>query len=267
MPFVVSQGRKIYYERHGQGPALLFCHGAGSNAATWWQQLNAFSRDFTCITMDLRCFGRSAAPLDEFAFECFVPDALAVLDAENIERAGVIGQSLGGMIGLRLALQHADRIWAFVASDTSLAVDHALLLEIMRQRVTVTKALTVEQRSLGRWFLEHHPDRAALYMQINHFNPSAHAFTPQEWGAAMQGLIAPRNLLPVAQLAQVQCPTLFIVGSEDPLVPVSVVQEFQALVAHSEVHVVQQAGHSAYFEKPQEFNENVLAFLKRHTAA
>ena len=47
MPFVHSLGREIYYERHGAGPALLLLHGAGSNAATWWQQLPAFSAQHT----------------------------------------------------------------------------------------------------------------------------------------------------------------------------------------------------------------------------
>ena len=62
MPFVRSHHRDIYYERHGAGPAILFLHGAGSNAATWWQQLPAFTPEYTCLTMDIRCFGRSAAP-------------------------------------------------------------------------------------------------------------------------------------------------------------------------------------------------------------
>lgn len=264
MPFVVSHGRKIYYERHGQGPALLFCHGAGSNAATWWQQLPVFARTFSCITMDLRCFGRSVAPLAEFEFPLFVADALAVLDAENVARAAVIGQSLGGMVGVRLALQHAERLSAFVACDTSLTIDHPALLDAMARRVTRVQALTVEQRSLGRWFIEQHPDRAALYAQINHFNPSAHAYDGEAWGAAVTGLMAPRNLLPLTMLAGIACPALFVVGSEDPLVPVAVMQEFAQQVPGSELRVIEGAGHSAYFEKPAEFNENVLAFLRRH---
>lgn len=72
MPFVTSHGRAIYYERLGDGPAVLFCHGAGSNAATWWQQLPAFAGRYSCLTMDIRCFGRSAAPLTEFDLALFV---------------------------------------------------------------------------------------------------------------------------------------------------------------------------------------------------
>ena len=64
MPFIDSGGRAIWAQRQGQGPAVLFLHGAGSNAATWWQQLPAFSARHTCVTLDQRCFGRSAAPMD-----------------------------------------------------------------------------------------------------------------------------------------------------------------------------------------------------------
>ena len=79
--------------------------------------------------------------------------------------------------------------------------------------------------------------------------------------------MAPRNLLPLEALAGIACPTLFVVGSADPLVPVEVMQAFAQQVRGSALHVVQHAGHSAYFEKPAEFNENVLAFLKRHCPA
>jgi 3-oxoadipate enol-lactonase len=266
MPFANSRGTNIYYERHGHGPAVLFCHGAGSNAATWWQQLPAFSTCHTCITMDIRCFGRSQAPLDEFSLPLFVDDVIAILDREEIAKAAFVGQSLGGMIGLRVALRHASRVSAFVACDTSLAIDHPVLVDIVAKRLLSAKATSIEQRSLGRWFLEQHPDKAALYAQINHFNPGAHSIPAQQWGKAVASLLEPENLIPVAAMPELMCPTLFLVGSEDPIVPVSVMREISALVPGSEVAVVQQAGHSAYFEKPEEFNQRVLDFLRKRCA-
>jgi 3-oxoadipate enol-lactonase len=263
MPFVESQGRRIYYERHGSGPAVLFCHGAGSNAATWWQQLPAFMPRHTCITMDIRCFGRSLAPLQEFSLELFAADVVAILDREDIERVTLVGQSLGGMIGLKLALTQPARLAAFVACDSSLAIDHPVLLDTIAQRQVTQRAVTIEQRSLGRWFLEHHPDKAALYAQINHFNPSAYAIPAAEWGGALAALMQPERLIPMKALPQVGCPTLLLVGSEDPIVPVSVMREVQGLVPDSELVVVDEAGHSTYFEKPEEFNRHVLDFIAR----
>ena len=263
MAFFSNQGRQLYYERHGQGPALVMLHGAGSNAATWWQQLPDFSREHTCLILDQRCFGRSPAPLTEFRIEHFVADVLALLDHEGIDRASLLGQSLGGMVALRTALWHPQRVRQLVLCDTSLAIDHPLQLQILRERLHKVAALTVEQRSLGAWFLQHHPDRAALYMQINHFNPSAYRIPQEEWQAAMNGLNQDASLTPMAQLPQVACPTLLLVGREDPIVPVDIMQEVQALIPDSELTVVENAAHSAYFEQPEVFNERVMDFLKR----
>lgn len=266
MPFATSHGRAIYYERHGDGPAVVFLHGAGSNAATWWQQLPAFTAGHTCITLDIRCFGRSVAPLQEFALPLFVDDVLAILDREHIARAALVGQSLGGMIALQLALRHPARVAALVACDSSLALDHPVLLDIVTRRLDSARAVSIEQRSLGRWFLDTHPDRAALYAQIQHFNPSAHAIAPADWGAALARLLEPAQLTPMHALRQLDGPTLLLVGSEDPIVPVSAMRDVAALVRGSEVAVVPQAGHSTYFEKPGEFNRLVLDFLARRAA-
>ena len=261
MPFVRSQGRDIYYERHGAGPALLFLHGAGSNAATWWQQLPAFSARHTCLTMDIRCFGRSAAPTNEFALGHFVADALALLDHEELDQVVVIGQSLGGMIGLKFALRHPQRVCGFVACDSSLAVDHPALLASVERRLRTVQALAIEQRSLGRKFLAEQPALAALYAQINHFNASAHRIAPEAWQQALGRLNEPQSLTRVAELAALACPTLFVVGAEDPIVPVSAMQDLAAVVPGSEVVVIEHAAHSAYFERPAEFNRHVLRFL------
>lgn len=261
MPFINSQGRNIYYERQGSGPAVFFCHGAGSNAATWWQQLPAFSERHTCLTMDIRCFGRSVAPLSEFSLANFAGDVLAIADAEGIDRFAFVGQSLGGMIGLKLALSHPQRVTAFAACDTSLAIDHAELLDIIAKRQITQRAVSIEQRSLGKWFLANHPEKAALYAQINHFNPSAHSLPNADWGAALASILQPGQLIPMSALRELACPTLLLVGSEDPIVPVRVMREVSELVRGSRLVVIDDAGHSAYFEKPEEFNREVLGFL------
>lgn len=264
MSFVNVNGRNIYYERRGAGPALLFCHGAGSNAATWWQQLPVFAQAFTCLTLDFRCFGRSVAPLEELTFEHLVADVLAILDAESIDTVTLVGQSLGGMVGLRLALQQPGRLAAFIACDTSFALDHPVLLDRMVTRVESGRALSVEEKSLGREMREQRPDLAALYAQINRFNPSAYAYSGEAWSAAIAALMTGPGLLPPEVLGQVPCPTLLVVGDEDPLVPVSVFEELAGYLPQAELHVVRRAGHSAYFEKAVEFNARVLDFLKLH---
>ncbi len=264
MAFVNSHGRNIYYERQGQGPAIVFLHGAGSNGATWWQQLPAFTPHFSCVLMDIRCFGRSGAPVSEFLLSHFVDDLIAVLDQESIERAALVGQSLGGMVSLRTALDHPQRVSAFVSCDSSMAIDHARQLQIVEERLRKVTGMAIEQRSMGRWFLEHRPAHAALYAQINHFNPSFHSIGSHEWQSAISGLHSqPDALTPMARLRELACPTMLLVGREDPIVPVDILEEFKALIPNSELTVVDNAAHSAYFEQPEVFNERVLNFLSR----
>lgn len=263
MPFVRSHGRDLYYECQGSGPAVLFLHGAGSNAATWWQQLPSFSERHQCLTVDIRCFGRSVASTSEFTMALFVADALAVLEAQGIARCVIVGQSLGGMIGLRLALQHPDRVAAFIACDSTLAIDHAVLLDRLERRSVAQAGASIEQRSLGAWFTREQPALTALYAQINHFNPSAHRIPAAEWRDALTSLMQSGQLVPLEALSKVRCPTLFVVGAEDPLIPVEVMHEVSALVPSSEVVVIADAGHSAYFEQAAQFNRLVLDFIDR----
>lgn len=264
MAYANSNGRKIYFELCGSGPAVVFLHGAGSNGATWWQQLPSFSKAFTCITIDLRCFGRSVAPLDEFGMDQLTSDVLAVLSLLDIDRFAIVGQSLGGMVGLRLCLEDPQRVWAFCACDSTLAVDHPQVNRILAERRLTQKAVSIEQRSLGRWFLAHSPEKAVLYAQINHFNPSARDIDEHDWGNALAKLLAPEKLLRLSELRKVTTNTLVVVGREDPIVPVGVAEEMVDLLPNVEMVIVEDAGHSAYFEKPEEFNTQVLSFLSRH---
>jgi 3-oxoadipate enol-lactonase len=261
MPFFISGQRPLYYERHGQGPALIFLHGAGSNGATWWQQLPAFTPHFTCYTVDIRCFGRSVAPPEELQIRLLVNDLVTLMDEESIGSAALVGQSLGGMVALRTALEHPARVSALVPCDSSMAIDHPRQVEIIERRLTAAAAMSIEQRSLGAWFIEHRPALVALYAQINHFNPSAHSIPPDTWRQAMLGLNHPESLVPLPALRAVACPVLLLIGREDPIVPLDIVQEVATLIPDAQVTVVEQAAHSAYFEQPEVFNEKVLAFL------
>lgn len=262
--FARSGERDIYYERQGAGPAVVFCHGAGGNAAVWWQQVAAFRDRHTCIALDLRCFGRSQAPVDEFRLDLMVQDVLAVLDHAGIMRAAVVGQSLGGMVGLRLALAHPDRVGAFVVSNSSLAIDHPMLVACVDRHVRGGLAQTIEQRSLGAPFAQRRPDLAFLYAQLNHFNPSVLQVPPEAWRARMLALNARDVLLPASSVTGLHCPVLYVVGRDDPIVPHGVMAELASATPAGESCVIDEAAHSAYYSHPEIFNPTVLDFLARH---
>jgi 3-oxoadipate enol-lactonase len=246
----------IYYEVHGDGPAVLFCHGAGSNSATWWQQIPEFSRDFTCITYDHRGFGRSQDAGHAFDPAVLVDDALAVLDAAGVERAALVCQSLGGVTGLRLALGHPGRVWAFVPCDSPLGIAHEQMQESI-SRWAQDGIARVEERALAPSFVGAQPALAHLYGQIGRFNAQDEGLRRR-----VAQLLSPAHLLPCSRLESLACPTLFVVGTQDRLVTPPIVRDVARFVPGSTVIEIEGAGHSPYFEQPAMFNAQVCAFLK-----
>jgi 3-oxoadipate enol-lactonase len=269
MPFARSHGADIYYERHGSGPAVLFCHGAGSNAATWWQQVPEFSRRFCCLIYDHRGFGRSRATADSITPEQLVADALAILDAEKVDGAALVCQSLGGFTGVRVALRHPGRVWAFASCDSPLGVAHPPMLESVARYLASAGVTRLEERALGRGYVEAKAALAFLYGQINGFNPTVFGGLPGAagWARQLRTLLSPPHLLPLEHMARIACPTLFIAGEHDPLVTPLLSRELARHVRGSEFAEIAGAGHSPYFEQPEAFNARVLDFLGRAAAA
>lgn len=267
MAFAHSRGIDIYYERHGHGPAVLFCHGAGSNAATWWQQIPLFARHFTCLTYDHRGFGRSYAPADASMTAGLLDDVLAILDAEGIGKVSLVAQSLGGVTAVRFALRHPDRVWAFVSCDSPLAIDHPGMQENVKRFLATSEVGKVEDRALARSFTTSNAELAFLYQQINRFNPAVFGSADRRSALSerLRSLMEPGFLLHTERLREISCPTLFVVGEHDPLVTPSVTLEISQYVAASEFVAIDDAGHSPYFEQPETFNSVVLDFLRRHT--
>ncbi len=102
---------ELHVDEVGRGPAVLFVHGGLGDMHLWEPQARALARRFRCIRYDLRFYGESRSPGIEFST---VDDAISILDALDVERAAIVGLSLGGGIALDVALEHPDRIWALV---------------------------------------------------------------------------------------------------------------------------------------------------------
>jgi len=107
----------IFHEFHGEGPAIVFAHGVGGNHASWYQQVPLFSGAYRVITFDHRGFGRSAD--DEHKGRAgFVDDLKELLDALEIDKACLVGQSMGGGTVVGFAARYPERVSALVVSDS-----------------------------------------------------------------------------------------------------------------------------------------------------
>ena len=254
MAYATSGSAKIYYEVHGRGPAVVFAHGRGGNAASWWQQVPKFSKDYKVIVFDHRCFSRSRCASEDFDREQFDADLIAVLDTANVEATAIVCQSMGGWTGLRTALHHPDRVRCLVLANTPAGVDTPGVRKALSNARQIFASEGVGNAAVAQDFAERAPEAAFLYQQIGSLNSQI----PEALSYGSEGWIEP------ADLAGFATPTLFITSEHDTLLPPAVIQEVAALIPAAEFVVLPSAGHSTYFETPERFNATIAPFLARY---
>ena len=109
MPAVDVNGARLWYDEAGSGPVVLLLHGGLGDSGLWEPVVPLLAERFRTIRSDLRFFGRSTGPAVPWSWE---RDVVGVLDALNVERAALVGLSLGGKLALDVALAHPERLWA-----------------------------------------------------------------------------------------------------------------------------------------------------------
>jgi 3-oxoadipate enol-lactonase len=255
MPLASLKSNALYYESTGEGPAVVFLHGAGGNHLSWWQQVPVFSDRYRCITIDHRGFGRSTDPRSEGATR-FADDLEQLLDQLGVERSALVAQSMGGRTASEFTMRHPDRVWGLVMCDTlGMFMWEELVpraTELREERLAKAGAGGVILRGyMSTKFIESQPALTFLYQSVQGLNPQR-GDTPPTKPATKQ------------QVSELKVPALFLVGSEDPVVASEIVQQVHKVVPGSQFCEVPGAGHSVYWEKPKEFNAALEPFLAKN---
>jgi 3-oxoadipate enol-lactonase len=261
MPTLQSHEAEIYYELHGEStelPPVVFAHGAGGNRISWWQQVPHFSKQRRVVTFDHRSFGRSQCAPDHFHPHLFADDLFAILDAEQIERAALVCQSMGGWTGLRAAVEHPERVACLVLGGTPGGLDIPAVHDAMTKIGSrIGDEGIVANAALAPSYPEREPAMAHLYDQISALNTGVDP-------AALGRLMAPESRLSVDSLEGFAVPTLILAGEHDLLFPPATLREVAKRVPNAAIEELAVAGHSTYFELPDAFNSLVDEFLARH---
>ena len=255
MPFAPVNGIDLYYESHGTGPAVVFLHGRGGTHLSWYQQVPCFRDRYRAIAIDQREFGLTKDVDNGPGRKAFADDLHQLLDHLKIDRACLVGQSMGGFTALSFAVREPDRVAGLVLADTSGGIVSADILSEFRKSLPNLPAEPAS-RALSRGFIDGNPVGAFLYSQIGGLTPPIRE--------SLEDLLTSEDgpsLADLADWAVYKVPTLVIVGSEDVLVPPIVAHMVAAHLPGAKLETVQGAGHSVYFEKPAEFNALLDKFL------
>jgi len=269
MPFTCSEhGTRIHYEVTGRadGEPLLLIQGLGADRRGWAFQRFALSRRYRVYLVDNRGAGGSDKPAGPYDLEEMAEEALAVLDAEGIDSAHVMGASMGGVLAQILAVRHAERVRSLVLACTA-SRHHRWRRDLLAEWADLAerRGMRALAPSAVKWLVgpRHHRRFHLPFRVLSSFvlNVPAHAFAAQ----ARAILAFPDDIREL--LREVAVPTMVIVGTQDILTPLADSEELCELIPHAELHVIHGAAHGLMVEHAGTFNDRVLGFLERASAA
>lgn len=248
-----NNGEAFYYEVHGQGEPIVLAHGLGGNHATWFKQVSVLAKAYQVITFDHRGFGNSSDN-QQLGRAGFVSDLKALLDYLEIDKAALVGQSMGGGTVITFANQYPERVAGLVIADSLHGlVESDEVQAIMDASRKATTGLNQLDRVLGKAFKDENAQQALLYQQINSFNNTHKGNLIGEYASSK---VSPEHL------ASLNIPILFLAGQDDILFPIDAIRLVQTQMEGSFIVEFDQCGHSAFYEKPTEFNDSLLSFLE-----
>ncbi|MCU0571642.1 MAG: alpha/beta hydrolase [Syntrophobacteraceae bacterium] len=265
MPFCSRGEVRIYFEAHGEGAPLMLISGLSGGVSSWYGQVPFFAERYRTITFDNRGAGRSDMPPGPYAMRQFAEDALCVLDHLGIERALVMGLSMGGMIAQELALLAPSRIMALALGCTHHGGEHRVgpsreVMAVLVNNDGLTQDQIVEKNLpifLSRRFLTEEPHEVELYRRAQlstELQPES-AFHAQL--AAIVGFDSRERL------GSLTAPTLIITGTEDLLVPKENAHLLAAAMPGAELVEIPGAAHALHAECRDLLNELVHRFFQR----
>jgi len=263
VPLVSTPDVDLYVEETGDGPPLLLVMGLGASLETWVAQRDVFAERYRVITFDNRGAGRSGCPDAPWTVPAMAEDARAVLDFLAIERAHVLGVSMGGMIAQELAIRHPERVDHLVVALSFARPDPIRRTFLLHRSWARSHGAEPISESIAHlpWLLSPATmSDGARLAGILDLVGTMPFMSPEAYARQIDAILEYRTL---ERLGEVRAPTLVLAAPEDVLTPVELSEEIAAAVPGARLVVLRRGGHGVIVEYPDDFNRVVLDWLER----
>jgi 3-oxoadipate enol-lactonase len=262
---VQVNGQVLYYEVHGEGPALVLVMGIGYDSSLWTlAQVPALSLQFRVVLVDNRDAGRSSTANHPYGIADMADDLAGLLDVLGIQRTHLLGLSMGGMIAQEFALRHPNRLDRLVLAGTGAAparsaVDPIQIWSWIKANDATGEVFGGQQLAalFSAAFLRNHEavQETVALLASNPYPMSSEAYGRQ--AAAYLQFDA------LDRLGGITAPTLVIVGEQDLLTPPWIAREVADAIPGARFEVIRGDGssHVVPIERPDDFNRLVSDFL------
>lgn len=237
-------------------PVVLMSNSLGSSLRMWDAQASALAQHFRVVRYDMRGHGHSPVPGGPYTVADLADDTLALLDRLGVDRAHMVGLSLGGMVAMHLAATAPERVDRMVLCCTSAHLPPARNWHDRAAAVRAEGIAAVTDNVVARWVT---PAFAAASPGVVDELRTMLEATPDEGYASSCEAIASMDLR--RRLPDIQAPTLVVAGSDDPATPADHSHAIAAQVAGAQVVIVGPAAHLATVEQPAAVTAHILRHL------
>lgn len=249
---------KTHYRLEGPAgaPVVTLSHALGATLALWDEHVPALTSRFRVLRYDVRGHGGSEVPAGPYTLEQMADDAHALLGTLGLPRTHFVGMSMGGLIGMVLALRHPEAVASLVLCDTTACYGEALRpMWEERIRVAETGGMTEDliERTMAIWFTPgYDPARVErVRAMLRRTSPAAYAAAIRAIGFV--------DLRP--RLGAIRCPTLVVVGGDDPGTTPAMARDIAGRIPGARLEVLPGARHAAVVERPGDFIRLLTDFL------
>ncbi|MBL8471666.1 MAG: alpha/beta fold hydrolase [Rhodocyclaceae bacterium] len=263
MPYIELNGAQIYYEERGSGPqTIVFAHGLLWSGAMFESQVAHLSARYRCLCFDFRGQGKSEITSAGYDMDSLTRDAAALIQALGCAPCHFAGLSMGGFVGMRLALQYPQLLRSLILMDTTAEPEPAENIGRYRRLNFIARwfglglvATPVMKIMFGEKFLRDatRAQERALW-QARLVANDRHGIT-----RAVQAVIDRQGI--AAGLSALDLPVLIMVGDQDVATRPEKARALNAAIRNSRLVEIAGAGHSATIEEPQAVNAALDEFL------
>jgi pimeloyl-ACP methyl ester carboxylesterase len=267
MPYVQTNGIKLYYEAYGNGDPLLLIMGLTAAGSAWKKHAAYWSNTFRCITTDNRGVGLSDAPHSLYSTEQMADDYAGLLDSLGLENVRVVGCSMGSAIAQQLAIRHPKKVRSLVLMCPWARCDSmakAIFNNIRNCKECLTPYAFLLYIHLLIYSKRYWDDPENVATLEKDREQAATEQNPQPLAGLIGQAAACITHNALADLKKVKQPALVIGGEKDIFTPQWMAEEVTSALPVSEIHLYEGCGHAFHWEAIDDFNPRVENWLLAH---
>lgn len=268
MATIKTNGTELYYQREGSGDPLLLVHGLMFSGESWRDQVDALSGEYDCITVDLRGQHRSPATDDPRGYDLWnqAEDVHGLITQLGIAPVHYAGLSMGGMIGMRIAVTDPEDLRDLILIDTSAKGEkpenialYEAMRQVMEQGDTEAVLPALPPVFFADAYITDHADRVEAWLQSIRDG--------DQMGFVRASRAVDDRDDVTERLREIDLPTLVLHGGEDAAIPLENAQALAAGIPGASFQLVDGAGHQSSMDHPEEVTIAIHEFLASVRAA